>query len=166
MDINKTCCFTGKRPQSFPFRFDETDNDCVNLKNKLYDKIELAIMAGYRNFITGMALGVDTWAAEAVLELKSNYPQIKLICAIPYKDQPVSWTFDQQKRYKNILKQSDEQIILDSQNSKEAYFARNRYMVDNSSLVIAICDNPPTGGTAYTIRYAKSLNKKIVIINF
>ena len=33
---------------------------------------------------SGMAQGVDMYAAEIVLELKKQYPQITLECAIPY----------------------------------------------------------------------------------
>ena len=38
---------------------------------------------GVTHFITGMALGVDMYAAEIVLDLKSKYPHITLESAIP-----------------------------------------------------------------------------------
>ncbi|MBQ2896952.1 MAG: DUF1273 family protein [Clostridia bacterium] len=164
MDINKTCCFTGKRPQSLPFGFNESARECIDLKNKLFDQIEIAILAGYNTFISGMALGVDLWAAEAVLELKKSYPEVRLICAIPYKNQSYSWNRAQKKRYKSCIKLSDEQVILNKSYTKDCYFERNKYMVDNSSLVIAVCDNPPTGGTAHTLNYAKRSHKKIITI--
>ena len=40
---------------------------------------------GVTHFISGMAQGVDLYAAEIVLELKEQYPQITLECAIPYE---------------------------------------------------------------------------------
>jgi len=164
MNIEKTCCFTGKRPQSMPFGFNEADSKCVDLKNKLYTQIELAIKKGYTHFISGMALGADLWAAEAVLNLKKTYPAIELICAIPYPNQAYSWPFEQKKRYSNCLKYSSEKVYIRSTYTTDCFFARNRYMVDKSSLVIAICDTPPTGGTAYTLNYAKKQGKKINII--
>ena len=42
---------------------------------------------------------------------------------------------------------------------------RNRYMVDHSALLIAVYDGRKTGGTYYTVKYAKSLDKDIRIIN-
>lgn len=36
-------------------------------------------------FITGMARGVDIWAAEIVLKLRKEHGDIKLICASPYE---------------------------------------------------------------------------------
>ena len=35
------------------------------------------------HFISGMAIGVDMYAAEIVLDLKAKYPQITLEAAVP-----------------------------------------------------------------------------------
>lgn len=69
----KTCAFTGHRPQSLPFGFDESDKRCTSLKSVMRDQIVALIEnEGVTHFITGMALGVDMYAAEIVLDLKSN----------------------------------------------------------------------------------------------
>ena len=75
----KTCAFTGHRPQSLPFGFDESDKRCTSLKSVMRDQIVALIEnEGVTHFITGMALGVDMYAAEIVLDLKSKYPHITL----------------------------------------------------------------------------------------
>ena len=75
----KTCAFTGHRPQSLPFGFDESDKRCASLKSVMRDQIVALIEnEGVTHFITGMALGVDMYAAEIVLDLKSKYPHITL----------------------------------------------------------------------------------------
>ncbi len=80
----KTCAFTGHRPQSLPFGFDESDKRCTSLKSVMRDQIVALIEnEGVTHFITGMALGVDMYAAEIVLDLKSKYPHITLESAIP-----------------------------------------------------------------------------------
>lgn len=69
----KTCAFTGHRPQSLPFGFDESDKRCTSLKSVMRDQIVALIEnEGVTHFITGMALGVDMYAAEIVLDLKQN----------------------------------------------------------------------------------------------
>ena len=69
----KTCAFTGHRPQSLPFGFDESDKRCTSLKSVMRDQIVALIEnEGVRHFITGMALGVDMYAAEIVLDLNQN----------------------------------------------------------------------------------------------
>ena len=60
----KTCAFTGHRPQSLPFGFDESDKRCTSLKSVMRDQIVALIEnEGVTHFITGMALGVDMYAA-------------------------------------------------------------------------------------------------------
>ena len=66
----KKCAFTGHRPQSLPFGFNEADERCIALKQKLRDEIIRQIEEnGVTHFITGMAIGVDMFAAEIVLGL-------------------------------------------------------------------------------------------------
>ena len=70
----KTCAFTGHRPQHLPFGMNENDERCVKLKEELKEQIINLIEAeNVTHFITGMALGVDLYAAEIVLDLKARY---------------------------------------------------------------------------------------------
>ena len=85
--MGKIVCFTGKRPQNMPFKFDEYHPRCIALKEKMYNEIEKLISIGCSHFITGMALGVDIWAAEAVLYFKRRGMPVLLEAAIPCKGQ-------------------------------------------------------------------------------
>ena len=40
---DKTCAFTGHRPQSLPFGFDESDKRCASLKSVMRDQIAALI---------------------------------------------------------------------------------------------------------------------------
>ena len=86
-----------------------------------------------------MAIGFDMIAAELVLELKKKYSFITLECAIPCKEQDKLWRQEQKERYTNILSQADNVTYV----SDRPYFdgcmqKRNKYMVDNSSMLIAL----------------------------
>ena len=86
----ETCAFTGHRPKGLGYP--ESDGRCTALKEKLRALIvKLIEEEGVTHFISGMAQGVDMYAAEIVLELKKQYPQITLECAIPYERQAVRW---------------------------------------------------------------------------
>ena len=79
----KTCAFTGHRPKGLGYP--ESDGRCAALKEKLRSLIIRMIEEeGVTHFISGMAQGVDMYAAEIVLDLKQTYPYITLECAIPY----------------------------------------------------------------------------------
>ena len=85
----KTCAFTGHRPKGLGYS--ESDGRCDALKRLLRLLVRKLIQEqGVTHFISGMAQGVDLYAAEIVLELKEQYPQLTLECAIPY-ERPSPW---------------------------------------------------------------------------
>ena len=134
----------------------EDDENCVKLKENLENNIVLAIKSGYQIFLCGMAEGFDTMCAEAVIKLKKAYPYIKLVCVFPYKR-----NIDKNLRLNNIVNNSNQIIFLNEKYYHGCMFERNRYMVNNSSRVIAYF-NGTSGGTKYTVDFAKNNNLEVV----
>lgn len=159
------CAFTGHRPQRFTFRYNENHPDCLCLKEVLRKEILNQIDNGVNTFITGMALGVDTWAAEIVQDLQKRGKQIKLVCAIPCDNQEAKWPMASQRRYKAIIGKADEVIHVGKEYTPSCMIERNRYMVDRAKSLIAVYDGKGSGGTAATVQYALSKDVKIIVIN-
>lgn len=161
----KKCCFTGHRPQSLPFRFDEQDERCVRLKSLLRKEIERQITeSGVTAFISGMAIGVDMYAAEIVLELKAVYPELTLEAAVPCASQADKWSAAMQKRYRDILRRCDKTTLIQRDYDNDCMHKRNRYMVDSSDTVIAVWNGRPSG-TGKTVRYAVNQGKTVTVID-
>ncbi len=53
------CAFTGHRPKKFPWKYNESDADCVALKEVLFDQIRRLVDRGVTEFLSGMAEGID-----------------------------------------------------------------------------------------------------------
>lgn len=64
----------------------------VEIVASLERKIRAAITDGFQTFISGMARGVDIWAAEVVLRLRDNGSPIHLIAASPYQGFERAWS--------------------------------------------------------------------------
>lgn len=161
---DRTCCFTGHRPQSFPWKYDERDLRCMALKFRLKREILKAIQQeSVRHFLTGMALGVDIWAADIVLSLRERLP-ITLECVLPCQDQAARWRQESQEHYQSILRRCDQVTLLQERYTPDCYDKRNRYMVDHSDLVIAVWNGLPSG-TGNTVAYAQTQGKKIQMIH-
>ena len=162
-DKNNTVCFTGNRPNKLPWGYDENAPACVSFKNKLRQQIEKLIQKGYKTFIVGMAEGVDTYVAEILLDIKSN-SDIVIIGAIQYLGQEKQWTSEAKNRYNQILQGLDTQMVVSEHFSKYALLKRNKYMLDNSSVVVA-ASTGQKGGTTYTISLAQKMNKEIIFVS-
>ena len=163
-DRSKTCCFTGHRPAKLPWGYDERDPRCMALKRSLCREVEALYKAGFRRFISGMALGCDLYFAEAVLDLKEIYPPIRLEAAIPFPGQADRWSEDNRARWQAIMDACDAKYVVQSSYDRNCMLRRDRYMVDNSSAILAVFDNTP-GGTKYTLDYAAKKRLTIFLLD-
>lgn len=163
MEPGTTACFTGYRPQKLPWGFDEETPECRRLKARLYSAIGRAYAEGKRTFISGMAPGVDIYAAEAVVEFKRECPDAELVLALPYATYHALFKGEDRARFNRLVLASARTAVCSHVYHKGCMMNRNRFMVDNSSLVIAVYDNKP-GGTRNTLEYAKSVQRDVWII--
>ena len=94
------CCFTGHRPEKL------SQPERVTIA-ALEREIRAAVDDGFVTFISGMARGVDIWAAEIVLRLKAEGHPLHLICASPFEGFERSWSADWKRRYHDVLAVAD-----------------------------------------------------------
>ncbi len=147
------CCFTGHRVISH--------SDTEQLRGRLVTEVENLISQGINIFYAGGAVGFDTIAAEEVLRLRERYMHIKLILALPCRDQTNGWRSKDIVRYERIKKMCDCIVYTGEQYSQGCMHKRNRYLVDNSEICIAYLKRK-VGGTLYTVNYAEANNLKII----
>ena len=112
MEKELTCAFTGHRPSSYRFGYDEEHPDCESIKFLMASQIVALIGNGVRTFLSGMAAGADIWGAELVLRFKKEYPDIRLIAVIPFESQADKWSAELRERYFNILSECDETVYI------------------------------------------------------
>lgn len=148
------CCFTGHRSNKLDY------SEC-EIKPLLETAIDNAISDGYVTFITGMAEGVDIWAAEIVLEKKKHNTALHLICAIPHPGFEKRRSRYEKERYEYIIKNADYVITISDNYYRACYQKRNIWMVDHRSLVIAVF-NGTASGTKNTVDYARKVSVYIV----
>lgn len=141
MNKEHACCVTGHRD----IPVEKTDF----IRSKLTSAVQNAIACSYTHFISGFAAGVDLMFAGIVVGLKASHA-ITLEAAIPYPDRMKT----PDKTFQRLIGACDVVKVHSAGYAKGCYMVRNRYMVDSSSLVIAVYDGRDTGGTAATVRYA------------
>ena len=159
----KRCAFTGYRPQKMPFGFNESDPRCIDFKRRVKDTIQALYDMGYRHFISGGALGMDMFAAEAVLELRAQHPDMILEMVSPFDDQAARWSPELRARHDWLFAQADITTATGHAYTRSAMFRRNHYLVDNADLLLAAYDGQP-GGTAMTCELARRYDVPVMKI--
>lgn len=143
-----SCAFTGHRYLR-------------DLDYALLDRVVLNLIKnGCSRFLCGMAKGFDMAAAESVIALKKQYPA-ELVACIPCENQTDVYSAADKERYGRILKNCSEIIVLSESYSNGCMHMRDRFMVDNSDIVLSYLRRS-SGGTYYTVRYAEKSGKKII----
>lgn len=146
----KKCSFTGHRVLS-----------CYDFDAALLDRVILNLIKnGTDTFYCGMARGFDIAAAESVIYYKKEYG-IKLVACLPCPEQAEKFTSLNKERYENVLKNCDEVILLSDEYYNGCMHARDRYLVESCDLLVSFL-RKKSGGTFYTVNYAKKLDKKII----
>ncbi len=151
--VNETCCFTGHR--SIP------SDDIFGLSKRLYAAVEELYARGIRNFRCGGALGFDTMAARAVIALRREKGDVRLVLILPCTNQASRWDSRDIREYEKIRGLADEVVYTSVEYTSECMFIRNRALVDGSSVCVSYL-NSASGGTAYTVRYAKKRGVDVI----
>ena len=149
----KTCFFTGHR--------DIPRDRYPEVQRKLEAAIERLIGEGVRYFGSGGAIGFDTIAALTVIKLKRRHPHIRLLLILPCKNQDFSWQGEDKSLLEKIKDRADKVVYTAERYHSGCMNKRNRIMAENSGWAICFLDRA-TGGTAYTINYAKSMGVNII----
>jgi uncharacterized phage-like protein YoqJ len=110
--------------------------------------------------ISGMALGIDQWAAYIAYKLK-----IPFTAAVPFAGQEKAWPKHSQSAYHTLLnKASTITLVSEGGYTAQKMQIRNEWMVDRCNTLIGVWDGS-SGGTCNCIKYAEGVGREIIHIN-
>lgn len=115
---------------------------------------------GVRTFLSGMAVGFDLAAAEAVLELRSSCPGLRLVAVVPFEGQQSRFSQTDRARFGRVLAAADEVVVLATHYYRGVYAVRNDFLVAHACVLIAWYDGS-SGGTHYTVRRALRSGRRV-----
>lgn len=143
-----TVCFTGHRDLG-------SAEELARLREELKTEVARLAKEGATVFRAGGAIGFDTEAALAVLRQKQETPEIRLELMLPCRDQTRKWNAEQISLYEEILAKADTYTYTSEKYYRGVMHVRNRALVDGSDTCVAFLREGASGGTAYTVDYAK-----------
>lgn len=154
MSKRQTVCFSGYRPEKFPFPLDADCKAYKNLQAGITRAIGESAQAGYLRFLSGMARGFDLICAAILLEMKemsSRYADVELVAVLPFAGHGFKGRWG--VIHDMALEQADEVVTLSDKHHRNVFLERNRYMVEQSGRLLCYYDGQ-LGGTAHTVRCA------------
>ena len=152
----KSVCFAGHR------------NIIVTreIKERLNETLKALIERGAEDFYAGGALGWDMLCEDAVLELKEEFPNIRLniILPCPADQQTAKWNSKQSSHFYTILKGADSVEVTSKKFFYSCTTIRNRRLVELAECCVCYCESDNyAGGTGQILLMAERSN--LVIFN-
>ena len=141
-------CFTGHRDFE-PGERELASERLARLLRRLADE------KGTRDFYAGGAMGFDTLAELAVLDLRRERPDVRLHLILPCRDQCHRWSEEDRALYADILTAADSAVVIAPYYYNGCMLVRDRELVASADLCVALMrPGTASGGTAYTVRCA------------
>ena len=161
----KSACFAGHRASKMPYN--EMSKEHEILENILKEEIIKLIRDGVSEFYAGGQKGIDTLAALLVLNIEEEFgTTANLNLVLPYENMQSGFSLLQMDNIERIKQKANAIIILNDEYTTSCYRERNKYMIDKSDYLIAVCmEKSSRSGTKMTINMAKKIGLEIIKIN-
>jgi uncharacterized phage-like protein YoqJ len=159
---NQTVAFTGHRKECILQGFGNDPRILAQIREAVAGMVIELYGQGYKEYYTGMASGFDMTAAEAVLQVRERYEDIKLIAAVPFRKQPLWFEAEDRLLYARLLERMDRVVMVSENYHKGCYLRRDEYMVRKADVIVAYWDLVPKGGTFYTVNKALESGKSVI----
>lgn len=147
---------TGYKPHELGI-FDQKHPGIAIIKKAIAHQLHLLLEQGLEWVIVSGQLGVEMWAAEVVLELKTSHPELKLAVITPFLEQEKNWNDEKKEQYDTIRGNADYVVSL----TKRPYEApwqfveKDRFLLRNSDALLLVYDEENEGSPKYIKRAAE-----------
>ena len=163
IDPSRAVAFSGYRKEKI--KLTETDTDYTSVRERIVRRTASAVLdlryQDYNTYLCGMATGFDLWAGLAVLSLKKQLSDLRLIAVVPYRGQANGFPYEFKELHSAVLGAADRRVCLHDTCTRSCFHERNRAMLDHASALVCYFDGQ-SGGTAYTVDLARKRDMTVL----
>ena len=149
MMTEKTCCFTGHK--------NLTQEQAIEALHLLIKRVNELTIEGYTHFISSFANDIDVLLAQIIGSFRYKNKDLILEAVIPIENK-----LNSLDKIKYALMFYNKVTVIQEQCGPECFQKRNKYMIDNSDVVVALWDEKTSKETYNAVNYARSQGKEII----
>ncbi|PYZ95219.1 hypothetical protein CR194_06810 [Salipaludibacillus keqinensis] len=147
---------TGYKPHEIGI-FNEKHEQLPYLKKAISKKIQqLKEEFDIKWIITSGQPGVELWAAEAAINLKEHYPDLKVATLAPFHEQEERFSEPVKKLYLNVWNSSDYRDFITKRpyDNPAQLRMKNQFIVGKSHAALVLFDEETDGTPKFFLSYA------------
>lgn len=95
--------------------------------------------------------GVELWAAEVALELRADYPSLRLAVITPFLEQDENWNGEKKKAYRYVIQNADyvNSVSKSKYSGPWQFKEKNTFLLRNSDGIILVYDEEQAGSPKF-----------------
>ncbi len=148
----KTCCFTGHK--------NLTQEQAIEALHLLIKRVNELTIEGYTHFISSFANDTDVLLAQIIGSFRYKNKNLVLEAVIPIENK-----LNSLDKIKYALMLYNKVTVMQEQRGHECFQKRNKYMIDNSGVVVALWDEKTSKEAYNAVNYARSQGKEIICMS-
>lgn len=152
MMMEKTCCFIGHK--------NLTQEQAIEALHLLIKRVNELTIEGYTHFISSFANDTDVLLAQIIGSFRYKNKDLILEAVIPIENK-----LNSLDKIKYALMLYNKVTVIQEQCDSECLQKRNKYMIDNSDVVVALWDEKTSKEAYNAVNYARSQGKEIIRMN-
>ena len=167
----KSLYITGYRPHELGI-FNDKHPGVPVIKKALENHLRPLIEDGLEWIVISGQQGVETWAAQVVLELKAHYPELKYSIITPFLEQQKNWNEHKQAAYMHIVSKAYfvTSVTKRPYEAPWQFIEKDKFIIDNTDATLLVYDEENEGSPKYVLRLIEKYMEnhedyKLLIIN-
>ncbi len=114
---------------------------------------------------------METWAAELVIDLKTDYENLKYAIITPFLEQEKNWNEQKKEKYQQICAKADCQTSVTKKpyDTPWQFIEKNKFIIRNSDGMLIIYDEENEGSPKFmkelALKYAENHDYHIISIS-
>ncbi|MBM7647947.1 putative phage-like protein YoqJ [Bacillus ectoiniformans] len=152
---------TGYKPFELGI-FKPNDPGVLYIKKALEGELRQLLDAGLEWVIINGKLGVECWAAEVTLDLKKEFPDLKLAVITPFLHQEEKWKDETKEYYHRILARADfvESVSKEPYQGPWQFRNSDQFLLQKTEGLLLFYDEEKEGSSGFFLKLAKSYQEK------
>nr|WP_106782305.1 DUF1273 domain-containing protein [Lysinibacillus timonensis] len=127
------------------------------IKKAIENELRTLIDEGLEWVIISGGQGVETWAAEVVMDLKQEFLHLKYSVITPFLDQEKNWNEAKQEKYIHIVSNADfvTSVTKRPYEAPWQFVEKDKFIIQNTDALLLIYDEDNEASPKYLKRLAE-----------
>ena len=147
---------TGYKPHELGI-FDDNHPGVHFIKKALEKRLVALLDNGLEWVIISGQLGIETWAAEIVIQLKKEYTGLKYAIITPFNEQEKNWNDMKKEKYHTLVTLADYHVSLTSKpyEAPWQFIEKDKFLMRNSDGILIVYDEENEGSPKFVKKAAE-----------